>query len=118
MQSIDTVSFSILRESMGDDFRKLIVTYIDTSQAYIDTISDLSEEGHYQKMIDAAHPLKSSSAALGLVELSEISAEIERLTDNDDLNEADMSRVKDLSVDIVKSFEEVKSFLLSNLPTD
>ncbi len=74
---VDLDTIDQLKEFMEDGFSNLVDTYIRSSDQYVINIVKGYSEGDVQKIIDAAHPLKSSSGNLGLQRLSVLADSIE-----------------------------------------
>lgn len=76
---LDAVIYTELQETMGDDLPDIINAYLNNINPYLDMIKNGLLEQNYQKIIAGAHPLKSSSAAIGAMSLSHLAAQIERM---------------------------------------
>lgn len=80
-ESVDDSVFDVMREleSAGTPglVNKIISTYLDTSNPYVDILADI-EAFEDKEILHASHTLKSSSANVGAFVLSKICAEIER----------------------------------------
>jgi len=58
-------------------FPEMVEGYLEDARKYIANIKEGSEEGDLEKIAKGAHPLKSSSAGLGVTKVSEIAKFIE-----------------------------------------
>ncbi len=65
-------------QTEGDDrlLTRVIRAYFDSAPGLVDAIADAVEKGDASALADAAHPLKSSSASLGALRLSELCREL------------------------------------------
>ncbi|RMG34970.1 MAG: response regulator [Gammaproteobacteria bacterium] len=66
-----------LREVMGEDFANLLHTYLETSPALVQALSEAVASRDTQAMIIPAHSLKSSSGNMGAARLSVVARELE-----------------------------------------
>ncbi|MCB9983241.1 MAG: Hpt domain-containing protein [Rhodospirillales bacterium] len=74
---IDVAVVEQLKGFIQDKFAGVVEVFINNSDKYIEAIQRGVKAGDAQTVADAAHPLKSSSANLGLVKLSEICRALE-----------------------------------------
>ena len=74
---IDRDVLNQLKDFIEEKFPGVVRTYLDNSASYIDAIEKGLNEGDAQKIVDAAHPLKSSSGNMGLKALYEACENIE-----------------------------------------
>jgi CheY-like chemotaxis protein/HPt (histidine-containing phosphotransfer) domain-containing protein len=58
---------------------RVIETYFDSAPGLVEAVANAVEKGDASAIADAAHPLKSSSALLGALRLSELCQELEAL---------------------------------------
>jgi PAS domain S-box-containing protein len=75
---IDMSTLKDMQDLMDDKFKPMVEDYLTNSVKYISRAIDAATSGQAKELAEAVHPLKSSSAALGVVQLSELAAEIER----------------------------------------
>jgi signal transduction histidine kinase/HPt (histidine-containing phosphotransfer) domain-containing protein/FixJ family two-component response regulator len=75
---IDAVIFQEIADVMGDSLNDIIDNYISTTPTYFEKMRQSWAEKDGQKIADAAHPLKSSSATLGAIILKQLCADIEK----------------------------------------
>jgi signal transduction histidine kinase/CheY-like chemotaxis protein/HPt (histidine-containing phosphotransfer) domain-containing protein len=69
-----------LRAEGGDRLlARVIGAYFDSAPGLVEAIANALEKGDASALADAAHPLKSSSAALGALRLSELCRELEAI---------------------------------------
>lgn len=74
---IDSSSLSVLREAMGEDFADLVPIFIESTQDILTNLSKAFNQQDVESFTREAHSLKSSSANLGGLVLSEMAAELE-----------------------------------------
>lgn len=74
---IDREVIDELYDVMEDDFADLLVVFLQTAPGLVDEISSGMQIGDMQQVINAAHSLKSGSANLGAMRLSEEARSIE-----------------------------------------
>jgi len=77
---VDQSVIAELRESVGDDesfIADLVATYVDEGEGHFAAMDAAAAAGDAAAIVRPAHTLKSSSAALGAMRLSQIAREIE-----------------------------------------
>jgi signal transduction histidine kinase/DNA-binding response OmpR family regulator/HPt (histidine-containing phosphotransfer) domain-containing protein len=80
MESRGIVDRSVLRELyeiMEEDFVSVIKSYLKSAPGLMHAIRDAVKTGDMEGLAKAAHPLKSSSANVGAMELSELARKLE-----------------------------------------
>jgi signal transduction histidine kinase/DNA-binding response OmpR family regulator len=85
---IDNSVLQELYEIMEEDFVSIIESYLKSAPGLIHGIRDAVKEGDMDALVKSAHPLKSSSANVGAMELSVLARELEfkgRENDRSDL---------------------------------
>ncbi|MFQ5469651.1 MAG: Hpt domain-containing protein [Gammaproteobacteria bacterium] len=85
--NLDKQILNSLREIMGDEFDDLVETFIVNTESMLDQISASIKEGDSQVVTRLAHSIKSSSANVGALRVSEQAALIEELASADKLYE-------------------------------
>ena len=75
-----------LKEMMGSDYRSLVRIYLEDSPKLIGQIQIALNNRDCQALVAPAHTLKSSSANLGALVLSDIAKTIEKSARNGDIN--------------------------------
>jgi HPt (histidine-containing phosphotransfer) domain-containing protein len=75
-----------LQEMMGSDYQSLIRIYLEDSPKLIGQIQRALDNRDCQALVAPAHTLKSSSANLGAMALSEMAKIIEKSARNSDIN--------------------------------
>ena len=94
---IDVDALGQLKEFIAEKFPEVVDIFIRTSEGYVRDIVSGFGDKDVQRVIDAAHPLKSSSGNLGLVRLGSLCGDVE-----------------DLGIKIIKgeaSFDELGPFI-------
>jgi HPt (histidine-containing phosphotransfer) domain-containing protein len=76
---IDTNVLDDIRDLMEDDFPDLVRRFLEDSADLLDQLDQSIARGDADSVNRAAHTLKSSSAALGALALSEHARQLERL---------------------------------------
>ncbi len=85
---IDNGVLQELYEIMEEDFVSIIESYLKSAPGLIHGIRDAVKDGDMEALVKSAHPLKSSSANVGAMELSALARELEfkgRENDRSDL---------------------------------
>ncbi|MCB1640230.1 MAG: response regulator, partial [Xanthomonadales bacterium] len=75
--AIDEQIVSELLEVMGSEFTALVRVYLEDTPKNLRKLEDAAEAGDMQGMVAPSHSLKSTSANLGAMHLSELSKHIE-----------------------------------------
>ncbi|GAF90523.1 unnamed protein product, partial [marine sediment metagenome] len=69
-----------LQAEAGNDLLvRVIGAYFDSAPGLVEAVANAVEKGDATALADAAHPLKSSSASLGALRLSELCKELEAI---------------------------------------
>lgn len=89
LEEVKQAFISLVGETEGEIVTELVTTYLDSSQILATNLSIAIEQQDPKLMEQAAHSLKSSSASLGAMRLSEMSKELEKQGRAGDMNEAD-----------------------------
>lgn len=79
--AIDDTAFEGIRGIMRERFASLIRKYFETGGGYIAVIETGVARGNAQLVAENAHPLKSSSAALGAHRVAAMAARMERVAE-------------------------------------
>ncbi|HEX5451765.1 MAG TPA: Hpt domain-containing protein [Candidatus Limnocylindrales bacterium] len=80
---VDVGVLDALRESVGDDeefVRDLVQTYVAEASDHLDALAEAVGRGDAAAMVRPAHTLKSSSASVGAMRLSDVCREIEAVS--------------------------------------
>ncbi|WP_395792621.1 ATP-binding protein [Aquimonas sp.] len=75
--ALDQTVVEDLREVMGDEFLSLIRVFLEDTPRTLERLQAAAAAGDIPPMVAAAHSLKSTSANLGALELSELARQIE-----------------------------------------
>lgn len=98
---IDTDILGEIKNLMNTKFDDMIEKYIKNGTSYIIRAKDALAVNNTKALSDSVHPLKSSSASLGLMRVSALAAEIERLADGNS-----PKPLQDLLLQLEESFAE------------
>jgi len=107
---LDELVLAELREIMGDDYLRLLQTYLDSAPQLIADAHSAIAGGDQKALLLSVHSLKSSSANVGANQLSQLARDTERLAREGDLEEAQHSLE---AVDA--AFRSAKALLLEHL---
>ena len=88
---LDELVLAELREIMGDDYLRLLQTYLESAPRLIADAHSAIANGDQKALLLSAHSLKSSSANVGANRLSQLAHDTERLARDGDLEEAQHS---------------------------
>jgi HPt (histidine-containing phosphotransfer) domain-containing protein len=96
-----------LQAGGGDDIlTRVVEAYFDSAPGLVEAIADAVAKGDASALADAAHPLKSSSASLGALRLSELCKELEALG-----RAGSTDGASDLLGELLPEFSRVRSAL-------
>lgn len=82
----DQDALNNIKAMMKDKYLKMSERYLVNAKNYLAQVAEGIETADLQKIVDNAHPLKSSSAMLGMTSLSKLAEEME-LTAKTHINE-------------------------------
>ena len=74
---LDVEIFEQAKSLLGESFSQVVEAYLEDAANYLVQIHSGLSDNNLEQAAKAAHPLKSSSASLGLVGVSEIAKSIE-----------------------------------------
>ena len=74
---IDRSILADLREVMEDDFPRVLSSYLQNAPLQVQRLEQAARAGDIDAMVRPAHSLKSSSANVGALQVSELAKEIE-----------------------------------------
>jgi len=103
---VDEQVISELREVMGEEFQGLIATYLDNTPALIFQIREAMDAGDIESLILPAHSLKSSSANIGAMQMSELARKLEMAGRGEDLQAIEQGQPR-----LAPLFEETRDAL-------
>ena len=93
-------------------FTKIAKTFIEHSGILVSNIQEGAKEQDQEKVFHASHSLKSSSATIGALNLSELSEQIESLSHKDPI---DWDKISELATRVAEDFETVTALLKKEL---
>ena len=108
---IDEELFLQMKDLMGEKFSSMIEKYRDNSVQYIQQIKTGLADNDAQMVADSAHPLKSSSAMIGLMTVSELSEKIESSAKEIIENEGSLSDIASIFGDLQAAFASIEKRL-------
>lgn len=79
---IDHETLTRFKEAMGDGAEEILTHFLDSMDNYVTQIKDAHRTGNMEAMSDIAHTLKSSSASIGAMQLSNLAFLIEHYADH------------------------------------
>ena len=86
LPALDMEIVEDLKEMMGSDYPSLVRIYLEDSPKLIGQIQTALDNRDFQALVPPAHTLKSSSANLGALALSDIAKTIEKSARSGDIN--------------------------------
>jgi HPt (histidine-containing phosphotransfer) domain-containing protein len=108
---INVEAFMQVKELMGDKFQGLVETYVRSNREHVAKLRQGLEESDAQKIVDSAHPMKSSAGNMGLAGLSESARELEVLAKEVVSGDRDTASLAGLISTIEEQFERGVAFL-------
>lgn len=84
MELIDINVYSEMLDIMGDEMPNIVDQYIKSITTYITTMTSSLKDGDYKGIAESAHPLKSSSASMGALQMNILCSQIEHTARNED----------------------------------
>ncbi|MGH1403408.1 MAG: Hpt domain-containing protein [Alphaproteobacteria bacterium] len=115
VEEFDVDTFNIVKDAMGTEVVDLVEVYIKNSSNYVDVIRESFQSKNYNAVADAAHPLKSSSASLGVIRVSSVSEEIESLCESGTLDPNSEDALEKLIAQLPELFKNAKVFLTKSI---
>lgn len=100
---IDSHVINELYEIMEDDFSDLLEIFLHTAPGLVSGISSGVREGDIQQVINAAHSLKSGSANLGALRLSEEARNLEYAA-----RDGDLEIVTERAESVIEAFDRAR----------
>ncbi len=76
--SMDFTVFNELKGLLDDGFKDCLEAYLESLDNYVKGINFAVKDSDPEGVVQYAHPLKSSSAQVGAIEVSNIAAKLER----------------------------------------
>lgn len=111
IDGIDQSVFSEMKELMEKKFPIMVKKYLENTGKYITQAEGGLASGNARVVMDAAHPLKSSSAVLGLTEVSDLAADIEEKAREIDECDGDLSSLAADIEDLKTAFVRIEKLL-------
>lgn len=111
--AIDRAVFDELLDIMGSDFMALVRVYLDDTPKHLRAIADAAKRGEVPAMVAPAHSLKSTSANLGALALSDLAKQIEHGARTKSLTEP-IPLVKALIAEFQRAEKELRSMLANS----
>ncbi len=84
---IDEEILTNLQNLMGEKFKTMLDQFLEISHQQIKDTENATANDDYETIGLCMHTLKSSSASIGMMQVSSQAAEIEKLADNDNVDE-------------------------------
>jgi HPt (histidine-containing phosphotransfer) domain-containing protein len=116
--AISATQFAALVDMVGADMPEVVIdilnTYIEEADALIGALEAAQAKGETAEMLRPAHSLKSSSASVGAMRLSELSAKLEahaRGLDNAVIPGTQIAQIRQEYVRVVEGLEVEKQRL-------
>jgi len=110
-EGIDREALEKLRDLMKAKFPVIVEKYLENSTNYIAQAEEAFASGDARALANAVHPLKSSSASLGVTAVSGIAREIEHRADNVAENGGDLSVLEPLLDNLKNARNAVEKML-------
>ncbi|HTT82336.1 MAG TPA: MHYT domain-containing protein [Rhizomicrobium sp.] len=111
---LDTSVFSEIRAFQGANgaarLRQIFIRFVGEAPALVKTIHTMHAEGNCDSVVRAAHSLKSSSAALGALQLSARCATVERLAREKGLDSV-RQHLQPLDAELASAIEAAQAFM-------
>jgi len=104
LDAFDPDMFQEARHIMKNRFPDLIEAYFEDATRYITKIKEALDADNKKMVAQYAHPLKSSSAGLGIMSVSIIAGDIELQAKEAISNEQDIKNLNELIMPIEESF--------------
>ncbi|WP_353570546.1 response regulator [Candidatus Albibeggiatoa sp. nov. BB20] len=89
VEEVKEAFINLIGETEGEIVTELVTTYLDSSQVLTQNLSTAIEQQDPKLIEQASHSLKSSSASLGAMQLSDMSKVLEKQGRAGDMTEAD-----------------------------
>jgi len=102
---IDLQIYGDIKELMGAKFSTMLEKYLENSAKYITQTEDALNKGEVSHVADSVHPLKSSSASLGIVNVAALAKEIEEQARSDS---SDLEALSPLMERLKTSFANIE----------
>lgn len=104
-----------LKGFIQDKFPEVVEVYLRSAGKYVGAINEGLAGQDAQKIVDAAHPLKSSSGNLGLVGLFKLCEALEKAASEVVSGEKDFAVLPVMAEPLPQTFEESVAFLKAQI---
>lgn len=108
--AIESAVISELRAVMGDDFRTLVQVFLDDAPRRVEQLQQAAAVGDIAGLVEPAHALKSASANVGAIEVSNIARTIEHAARSGELRSPGV-RAAHLAQEMQRATEELRGLL-------
>ncbi len=107
-ETIDNSVLVGLKEIIGDDVNDIIQTYLDQLPEYVASIKSAYKKQDAHELAEAAHTFKGSSSNLGIIHLTALCLELERMGKSGSVYDAE-PLVQSIDEEIPKVVAALKS---------
>lgn len=115
-QEFDEQTFGAIKNLMIARLGEIIDMYLTNSRKYLDQIQSGIEKYDAQIIKDAAHPLKSSSATMGMMRLSSQAKEMEYQAKDGRVNSDHDEALKTLFSELEAAYMSAEKYLNAQRP--
>lgn len=112
---IDLKIYDEMQQLMGKDMSKLTEQYILSVETYLEAMISALKKSDTKNIAEAAHPLKSSSASIGAIQMNIICSQIENTVRN---NDQDADKIVERLVNQLVTVAELTVQKLKELKND
>ncbi len=105
---IDKNIIASLQEIMGDAFSMLISTFIKDTGKLIHSLAELQQQNNLEVFTRNVHSIKSSSANVGALQLSEIAANLEAQGKSGDISNT-ATLIEQLGKEFTQAYDELNA---------
>jgi len=109
-ESIDMDIVKGVKDLMKGKFVEILEYFLTGTLSYINDIAKAVNDNNAEKVVFAAHTLKSSCRDLGAIKLSEIAANLEAEGKKEEDGKADMKVIKNYLADLEQEFHKIHPF--------
>lgn len=108
LDAFDDGLYNEAKSIMKDKFPIMIEGYLEDARMYLDHIHDGFNSGNKELVSQYAHPLKSSSAGLGIMSVSNIAKDLEYGAKEAIAEGREIDNLKDLMNPIEEAFKKAE----------
>ncbi len=109
------ITFETIKDVMDGRLGELVEKYCRNGQSYVDSIVQSFSNQDYHTLERSAHPLKSSSATLGMVGVSRVAERIEQLSTLDIRSQDEQKELEGLIGELSVLFLNAAKYLNTHL---